>query len=117
MEKVDLFDPRALQGDEGKTEMVLFPHTGKVIQRFARPMLFVAFDPSNAVEVGKKMIDCAVECGAQVTIQVPRRQISREKREALVTRAAHVFRSMTEKNRPPAEIARHVIDSVLSAIE
>lgn len=113
----DLFDPAALQGDEGKTEMVLFAHSGKVIQRFARPMLFVAFDPSNAVQVGKKMIDCAVDCGAQVEIKVPRRQISPAKRLALITRATHVMRSMTERGRPPKDIAQHVIDSILSAID
>ena len=37
----DLFDPKALQGD-GKTEMVLFAHSGKVIIRFREPRLWVA---------------------------------------------------------------------------
>lgn len=113
----DLFDPAALQGGDGKTEMVLFAHQGKIIVRYREPRLWVAFDPSSAVDVGKKMIDCAVECGAQVTIEVPRRKISPAKRMALVTRATHVYRSMTEKGRPPKDIAQHVVDSILSAID
>lgn len=118
-EKEDLFDPALLRepNDGGKTEMVLFPHEGKVIVRYREPRLFVAFDPSNAVDVGKKLIDCAVECGAEVQIQVPRREISKGKRDALITRATHVLRSMTEQRRSPAHIARHVVDSILSAID
>jgi len=117
MDAEDLYDPRALQGDEGMTEMVLFAHTGKVIQRFARPMLFVAFDPGNAVQVGKKMIDCAVECGAQVEIKVPRREISNEKRKALIARCQHIMRSMQERGKSPQSVARNVVDSILAAID
>lgn len=113
----DLFDPAALQGDEGKAEMVIFAHSGKVIQRFSRPMLFVAYDAANAAELANKFLNCAKDCGAQIVLNLPRRKISKEKREALVTRATHVFRSMTEKSRPPADVARHVVDSILSAIE
>lgn len=113
----DLYDPAALAGDEGMTEMVIFAHNGKVIQRFARPMLFVAYDPKNVGDLVNRLCACVKEAGHEVVINLPKRKISREKREALVTRALHVYRSMTEKNRPPALIAQHVIDSVLSAIE
>ena len=113
----DLYDPRALQGDDGKTEMVIFAHSGKVIQRFARPMLFVAYDPGNAAELANKFLNCAKECGAEIVLNLPRRRISKEKRDALITRAIHVYRSMTEQHRPPAIVAKHVVDSVLSAID
>lgn len=112
---VDLFDPRALQGDEGMTEMVIFDNAGKVVMRFARPMLHVAFDPSNAVEIAKKMIDCAVQCGANVTIQVPRREISKEKRDALVVRAMLIMRSL--ESRPLKHRAIQLVDTILSAID
>ena len=112
----DLFNPAELQGD-GKTEMVLFAHQGKVIVRYREPRLWVAFDPPSAVDVGKKLIDCAVECGANVEIKVPRRKISGIKRQALITRATHVFRSMTEKGRAPKDVAQHVVDSILSAVD
>lgn len=114
----DLFDPRGLLGgDQGATEMVLFTHEGKVIQRFREPRLWVAYDPANAAELANKFLNAAKECGAQIVLNLPKRKISKEKREALVTRAIHVYRSMTEKHRPPALVAQHVVDSILSALE
>jgi hypothetical protein len=114
----DLFDPRALfSGDQGATEMVIFTHEGKVIQRFREPRLWVAYDPSNAAELANKFLDAAKECGAQIVINIPRRQVSPIKRMALITRAMHVYRSMTEKGRPPKDVAQHVVDSILSAID
>ena len=105
-----------LQGD-GKTEMALWAEGGRVIIRYPMPMLWVAFDPSNAVAIGKKIIDCAVECGARVTIAVPRRQISEQKHQALIARAMHVIRSQQEKHRRPEVVARNVVDSIIAAIE
>ena len=112
----DLFDLRLVKGD-GKVDMVIFASNGKVVQRFRGTQEWVAFDPPNAVEVGKKIIDCAVECGAKVEIQVPRRSIAPHKRLAMITRATHIYRSMTEKGRPPKDVAQHVVDAILSAIE
>ena len=113
----DLYDPSALAGDDGKTEMVIFASNGKIIQRFARPMLFVAYDPENMGEIVNRILACVKEAGAQVVINMPRRTISKAKRDALVTRAVHVYRSMTEQHRPPKQVAMHVVDSILSAIE
>ena len=114
----DLFDPRALMGgDEGATEMVIFSHKGRVIQRFREPRLWLAYDPANAAELANKLLNCAKDCGAQVVLNLPRRRISKEKRDALVTRAIHVYRSMTEQKKPPAIVATHVVDSILSAID
>lgn len=105
------------QDDDGKTEMAIQSEKGQVVIRFREPRLWVVFAPSNAVNIGKHLIDCAVACGAEVTIQVPRRQVSREKREALVVRTMHVIRSTQDKHRPPAIVAQHVVDSILAAIE
>lgn len=101
----------------GATEMIIKPEGGKVIIRYREPRLWVAFDPTNAVQIGKHLIDCAVALGAQVEIKVPRRKITREQRERLVTRATHVYRSLQEQNRTPAQIARNVVDTILSAID
>jgi hypothetical protein len=103
--------------DTGATEMVIKTEGGRVVMRFREPRLWVAFDPSNAVAIGKYLVDCAVQCGAKVTIEVPRREISREKRDALVARATVVFKSMSERGRAPKTIALHVVDSILAAIE
>lgn len=112
----DLFDLSKLQGD-GNVEMVIFGHNGKIIQRFARPMLFVAFEPANMGEILNRFLGATKEAGATPVINMPRRTITREKRNALVTRATLVMKSMTEKGRAPAAIAQHVVDSILSAIE
>lgn len=113
----DLFDLRGHQLDEGRTEMVIFVQDGKVIQRFARPMLFVAYDPSNAAELANVFLNRAKDAGAKIVVNVPRRKISRETRDVLITRAIHVYRSMTEQKRAPALIAQHVVDTILSAID
>lgn len=102
---------------DGKTEMIVRIEKGQVILRFAKPMQWIAFDPANAVTVGKHLIDCAVQCGAKVTIQTPKRKITRETRERLIARAMHVFRSMSERGKTPADIAKNVVDTILSAID
>jgi sugar-specific transcriptional regulator TrmB len=113
----DLYDPRALAGDDGKTEMVIFAHNKRIIQRFARPMLFVAYDPANMGEIVNRILECVKDTGHEVVINMPRRKITKQVRDALVTRAMHVYRSMTEKQRNPKDVAMHVVDSILSAIE
>lgn len=114
----DLFDPRALlSGEQGATEMVIFTHEKKVIQRFREPRLWVAYDPPNAAELATKLLDGARECGAEIVVSVPRRHISPMKRGTLITRAMHIMRSMAEKNRLPKDIAAHVVDSLLSALD
>lgn len=104
---------------DGKTEMIIFPdnRTKQVIQRFQRPMLFVAYDLGNAVPVGKQIIDCAVACGAEVTIEVPPRQISREKKAALEARVMHIIVSTQEQGRKPAFVAKAVVEQILNSIE
>lgn len=115
--KVDLYDTRGLAGNDGMTEMVIFEHNGKVIQRFARPMEFIAYDPKNLADIVNRFLGAMKEAGQTPAINMPRRKITKAQRDALITRALHVYRSMTEKNRHPGDIARHVVDSVLSAIE
>lgn len=102
---------------DGKTEMIIRAERGQVVQRFQRPMQYILYDPINAVGVGKHLIDLGVELGATFTIELPRKQITREKRDALVARAMHIHRSLTEKRKDPKYIATEVVDSILSAIE
>lgn len=116
----DLFDISSLpQGDEGMTEMVVFlhPRRRQVIQRFARPMLFVAYDPVNAANVGKQMIDVAVEGGAQVTIEVKKRQVSDKQRAVLITRVDHILKNLLERGRPRHHIAQQLVDTILTSEE
>lgn len=113
----DLFDTRALAGNDGMTEMVIFAHNGKIIQRFARPMLFVAYDPKNMGEILNRMLGAVKEAGHTPVINMPKRKITEKQRQALITRATLVFKSLQEKGRPPSYIAQHVVDSVISAID
>ena len=102
---------------DGLTDMIIKAEGGSVVMRFPKPLLFVTFDPANAVNIGRHLIDCAVACGADVSIEVPRRQVSKEQRDRLITRAVHVHRSMGERNQRPKDIATAVVDSILSAID
>lgn len=112
----DLFDPKALPEGGGEMEMVVFEHDGQVIMRFREDTSWVAFDPSNAVNVAKAMIDSAVALGANVEIMVPRREVTREQRAKLITRVGHIYRSMSEKNRPLPFIASQVVDTLLEEL-
>lgn len=103
--------------DDGKVEMVIFADQGRVIQRFEKPMIRIAYDPKNVGEVVNGFLAAVKEAGFETIINLPKRKITKAQRDALVTRAVHVYRSMTEQHRPPADVARHVVDSVLSAIE
>ena len=98
-------------------EIAIGQKAGKVVLRFFRPIPEVHFDPVNAVEIARQMIDIAVACGAKVTIEVPKRKITKAQRDKLVTRATHVFRSLSEKGRAPAYIAKHVVDTILSDVD
>lgn len=104
---------------DGKVEMIIFPdaRTKQVIQRFQKPMLFVSYDLGNVVAVGKQLIDCAAAIGAQITIQVPKRKISREKHQALVARAMHIIRSTQEQGKKPEVVARSVVEQILNSID
>ena len=116
----DPFNTLGLLGD-GKTNMLVFDEhvrgVHRVIQKFEKPMAWVAYDPSNAVAVGKQFIDSAVACGAHVEIKVPKRKITEHQRLALITRVGHMLRSMMEQNKPLPNQARQVVDTILSAID
>lgn len=112
----ELTDATALEGD-GNVEMGMFILDGRIVMRFRRAMTWIGFDPSNAVAIGKHLIDLAVAAGVDVQIEVPSREISFEKRRAMVARVQHIYRSMNEKGRPPNYIAQQVVDSILTALD
>lgn len=113
----DLFDAKTLPEGEGEMEMVVFEHGDRVIVRFREKTSWVAFDPSNAVNVAKAMIDAAVALGVNVEIMVPKKEVSREKRARMILRTEHIMRSMTEKNRSQRFIAQQVVDTFLAETE
>lgn len=119
MDESNLIPPE--QDDGGKTEMIVVPAkvrgTHQVIIRFKEARLWVAMDPQNAVDIGKSLIDGAVSCGANVTVQLPRREISAATRDRLVVRATNVIRNLQQHHRSTQWIATEVVDTILSAID
>lgn len=112
----DLFDPSLLRGD-GKCEMVIFTHEQKVIQRFDRPMLFVAYDPANMGEIVNRFLGAVKEAGFPIVINMPKRKITREQRDRMTVRALRVYRTLMDKNKPPAVIVQEMVDTLLSMVD
>ena len=112
---MDLLDVQTLKGD-GSVEMVVFQDDEQIIMRFRKAMEWVGFDPPNAVAVGKQLIDLAVMSGANVELVLPRPQVTPQQRERMMNRTAHIFRSMSEKGRPPDFIAQQIVDTILSEL-
>lgn len=113
---VDLYDLRHVQS-KGDVEMVIFGHGDRVIQRFREQTDFVSYELPNAVAVGKQFIDEAVNRGANVTLQVPKRKITEEQRVQMILRAGHIMRSELEKNRHPEAISRAIVDHILAMVD
>ncbi|HVA19806.1 MAG TPA: hypothetical protein VMU55_06515 [Solirubrobacteraceae bacterium] len=99
----------------GETEVTVGPEHGRVVLAFPRPQGWVGFDPQNAVEVAKAMIDAAVVCGAKVELVLPRKEITPGQYATLVTRCFFVMRGQIEKGVNLEKIARQLVDIVLGA--
>jgi hypothetical protein len=106
----------SLEGD-GQVELGIYIENNKIMMAFQRPMTWIGFDPSNAVAVGKELIDSAVKLGADVRIITPPRQVTVEHRGRMIQRTINIFNSMSEKGRPIHFIAQQVVDSLLAEIE
>lgn len=111
----------AQQNDSGKVDMIIAPwlHRGEklVVIRYEMARHWVGLEPTHAAEMAKLLLDAAAQQGANIQLSMPRREVTRDQRDRLIVRATQVFRSLQEKGRPPAEIARQVVDTVLSAID
>ena len=102
----------------GNTDLAIGTERGQVVVRFPKAVREISFDPVNAANVGKHLIDLAVLCGAQVQIKQPaKRVISREERERMITRAMNIYANLTVRNFHPRKRATEVIDSILSMID
>lgn len=102
---------------DGSTEIQIGAERGRVVMIFRKSVNWVAYDPQNAVDVAKCMIDSAVELGANVQIMLPKRQIKPQVYNTLVTRVGLVMKNQLEKKEHPQKVARQLVDIVLGAIE
>lgn len=74
----------------------------------------LVFPPQMAVQVAQAMIDAASNCGFVVSVQVPRRQVSKAVRDRLVLRVTHVLQSL--RGRKDIHVAATLTDIVLSEV-
>ena len=72
------------------------------------------FPPQMAVQVAQAMIDAATNCGHVVSVQVPKRAISKAVRDRLVIRITHVLQSL--RGRKDIQVAATLTDIVLSEV-
>lgn len=93
------------------------PEKGRIVLAFAEPTKWIALDPTNAVRVAKDMIDKAAELGAKVYLQIRKPPLSAVKHQALVTRTHIVMKNQLEKNVDPKQVARQLVDIILSAAD
>ncbi len=108
--------PREFKGD-GSTDVAVGDRLGKVTLLFPQATDWVAMDPSNAVQIGKAMIDAAVQCGARVTIQAPRQPVPHGLRERMVNRTVMMLRNKREGPEKDNILAQRIVDTVLNIID
>lgn len=90
---------------------------GKVVQIFYRATNRHEWMPADAAQFGKMMIDAAVTAGAEVSIEVPKRPISNQLRDRMINRVLVMQKSMMEKHKTPAFMARALVDSILAMVD
>lgn len=102
--------------DPRNTEIAVGNKGGQVVLMLNPARTVVHIKPDVAVHLAKSMIDEAQRCGVNVTLSLPPRKISEEKRMALYQRAALILRSQMDSGKTPAQAATHVVDRVLQEV-
>lgn len=84
----------------------------RVVMKFHQPVDWIAWNPDVALQIGMTMAKIAyrIEYGIE---QPGAKIISEQTRQKLVTRCAHIIRSMSEKNHKHGVIAMACVDAVL----
>lgn len=100
-----------LEGD-GKSEVTVGEHEGKVILQFEAPKKWVGFDPQNASDVAEAMVSAAYACryGKSAVGPALKAEVLRRKRAILINRLVVVMKSMDDQNKTPAYKAAMIAD-------
>ena len=97
---------------------------GKVVLNFPEPIEFLVLSEEAALGIAEDIARQAFEVrtgvpadddDAILRIHVRRKAID-QVRPMLITRAAHIVRSLVEKDTAPGIIAQHVVDAVLQEV-
>mgnify|MGYP000025210677 CR=1 FL=1 len=100
----------------GTTTLAVGDRNGNVVLSFPHEVGFVALDPSTAVQVAKSMIDAAVKCGANVSIQAPPPKVPKLVRERMIARAHMILRNKRESAENDAVMSERIVDTLLNIL-
>lgn len=105
----DVLDPN-IQSGMTKIAIGIRESDSKILLQFPQPMHSITFDPENAVMVGKQLIDLATRLGVQVTIQAPKRSLTREKYNMLAGRVEFLLMKKRGENETNRVLAERITD-------
>lgn len=101
------------------TEMIIKQEGGKVIQRFAAPLLYVEYDPQNAIDVAMAMTDAAFEArdGVKPAGASLKAELVERHRMNLTRRVALMLGTLRgDKLKSDGQIARDVVEAMLREV-
>jgi hypothetical protein len=108
-----------MSDSDGKVDMVLGVHEGKVLMRFKEPMQEILFDHDNAINVSMALADLAFECRDDVkpASSALKAELVDRHRMTLVNRLAVVFNGQREdKKLSNGQLAQKVTDIMLAEV-
>jgi len=104
-----------VQMSEGTETVAVGVEDKRVVLKFPKPISWAALDPDTALAVGEEMARSAytVKYG-----KAPSQgsTLSREIRNAIITRTMHVIRSTQAQKKSARYVAEAVVDTVLSQV-
>lgn len=101
------------------TEMIIKQEGGKVIQRFAAPLLYVEYDAQNAIDVAMALTDAAFEArdGVKPASASLKSELVERHRMNLTRRVALMLGTLRgDKLKSDGQIARDVVEACLKEI-
>lgn len=104
---------------EGKVEMSVYADRGHVVQRFARPMQLVVYDPQNCLDVSEAMAAAAFEAreGVKPVGDALKAELVERHRIRLTQRVAVMLNSLREdRTKSNGHVAKAVVDAMLREV-
>jgi hypothetical protein len=108
----------------GATTVGIKDENGKVVLVFPEAVKWCELEPEMARQAAEAMARAAYRCryrtdppdGRSALAGEIRQRVTKEIRNALVTRVALMLRSLQDRGRAPNAIAQEVVDTLLSRV-
>lgn len=105
----------------GMVEMLIIPDkkTGKVIQRFQKPMIQIDYDPENVIGIACAMTDAAFEIreGHKPASDTIKSELIERHRKTLTKRIEIMIKSMREEKKVNHHaLSKRVVEACLKEI-